>query len=166
MSITLEKFIRQSRSAVPVAPPHLRDEVLAYAKANPFRRFSLFAIRYAISLGVVLLFGASGTVFAAQQAQPGQPLYGLKRVSETAYVGVQPSANAKAQASELLIGRRIDEAEKAVEDDFSSEGDVASANIDDRISVDLRLASDLADESDEWISAQDQAFSWSIDRDR
>jgi len=159
--VKLEKLIKNARAEVFAPPTRIKAELLSYAKAYPFRRSSFLALRYVAGISAAALLGVTGTVFAAQQALPGQPLYSLKRVSETAYVNLQPSPQAKAQANELLIGRRISEAVENADFDAEKTG---AEDVDAQLSVDSQLAFDAAVQCDAWIDAQDEIFSLPVDR--
>lgn len=162
--IKLENSIRGLRTETHLPHPRIKNEVMAYALANGFHRANIFTLRYAIGFAMLLLFGAGGTVFAAQGSQPGQMLYPVKRVSENVYVNFQPTPAARANVQEVLIKRRVDEADKRVDND--NDKDSGNTNVDATLAVDEQLANDTADESDAWVDAQERAFSLSVDRDR
>jgi hypothetical protein len=157
--IKLEKHISALRQETPALDPRIKGEVMAHVSANGFARKANPLFRYAVGFAALILFGASGTVLASQRAQPGQALYQVKRVSETAYVTMQPSYSARAYANEALIARRIAEARLS-----DRQAMAIGSDIDEELAIDARLALDLAHESDEWVNAQEGAFTRAIER--
>ena len=151
MSYRLDKMIKDMRDDVPIPPPHIKENIMAAVRAHAFSVKRGFAWRYAVGFGAFLILGAGGTVFAAQQTVPGNILYPVKRVSESAYVGIQPNPQAQANAQQLLIDRRFAEADQVAD----SDDNVNTAN--DKIEE--QLAADAASASDAWVSAQEQAYS-------
>jgi hypothetical protein len=67
--------------------------------------------RWAVALTavVVLLAGGSGTVLAANNSMPGQPLYAVKLASEKVKLAVTTSSTAKAEVYAGLAERRVNE---------------------------------------------------------
>lgn len=151
MNYRLDKMIGKLREDAPVLPSHIKDSVMIAIRADAFYVKRGFAWRYAIGFGALLILGAGGTVFAAQQVNPGNFLYPVKRASETAYVGIQSSPKAQAGVQQILIDRRFSEAEMATdnENDINFDNDTVTA----------QLANDAADASEAWILAQEQIFS-------
>jgi hypothetical protein len=164
--IKMENLIKGLQAQTHVPHPRIKSEVMAYVLANGFHRANIFALRYAVGFAMLLLFGAGGTVFAAQRAQPGQVLYPVKRVSESAYVNIQPTSAAKVSINEALIQRRINEADKFVDNDNDDDSGNGGEDIDVKLAVDERLVDDTAKESDAWVDAQEHVFSLTIERDR
>ncbi len=112
--------------------------------------------RYAAILSAFAIFGAAGTVFAAQRANPGQTLYGVKRASETAYVKIQPNHRARVEANEMLIKRRLSEAQAFMEKPLAFPK--AEIDFEAELAVDASLAAAMESESEAWINAQEKAF--------
>ena len=151
MSYRLDKMLGKLREDALVLPSHIKENVMAAIRADAFSVQRGFAWRYAVGFGAFLILGTGGTVFAAQQVNPGNLLYPIKRASETAYVGIQTNPQAKAEAQQVLIDRRFDEAESVADnDDNKNDGDDQIEN---------QLAADAADASDAWVNAQEQAYS-------
>jgi hypothetical protein len=70
----------------------------------------------AVAAAVVLALGGSGAaVVAAQDAQPADPLYGLKTAIEQQQVAFAASPDARAQLRLRIADRRLAEAERAIE---------------------------------------------------
>jgi hypothetical protein len=139
------------REEAPVLPTHIKESVMVAIRADAFSVNRGFAWRYAIGFGAFLILGAGGTVYAAQLVNPGNILYPVKRASETAYVGIQPSPKAQAGVQQILIDRRFLEAEMIADNDndIDFDNDLVTA----------QLADDAADASEAWILAQEQIFS-------
>src|SRR5436190_5151824 len=69
-----------------------------------------------LAAAVVLAVGGSGAaVVAAQDAQPSDPLYGLKTAMEQQQLALTASPDARAQLGIRIAGRRLAEAERAIE---------------------------------------------------
>lgn len=69
-----------------------------------------------VLVSALLLLGAGGAAsVAAQTAQPGDPLYGLKTAIEQAQVAAATSPEARAQVRLEIAGKRLSEVEKALE---------------------------------------------------
>jgi hypothetical protein len=144
-------MIGKLRTDTSVPPPHIKENVMAAVRAEAFSVKRSFIWRYAFGVGAFLILSAGGTVFAAQQASPGNILYPVKRASETAYVDIQPNPQAQAGVQQMLIDRRFAEADQVAD----SDNDINAA--DDKIED--QLAADAASESDAWVAAQEQAYS-------
>ena len=151
MNYHLDKMIGNLREDAPVLPLHIKTNIMAAIAADAFSVKRGFAWRYAVGFVAFLVLGAGGTVFAAQQATPGNILYPVKRVSESAYVNIQPNPQAQAGVQQMLIDRRFAEADQVAD----SDNDINAA--DDKIED--QLAADAASESDAWVAAQEQAYS-------
>jgi hypothetical protein len=152
MSYRLDKMLGKLREDAPVLPSHIKENVMAAIRADAFSVQRGFAWRYAVGFGAFLILGTGGTVFAAQQVNPGNILYPIKRASETAYVGIQTNPQAKADAQQVLIDRRFDEADKVADSDDNT-------NNDNNDLIENQLAADATAASDAWVTAQEQAYS-------
>ena len=154
MSYRLGKMIKQQHDSPVMPPAHIKEAIMTAVKNAPFSVKRNYNLRYAVGLATILVMGAGGTVFAAQQATPKDILYPVKRASETAYINIQSSPTARADAQEQIIDRRFDEAEKVADaDDVNATVDADNDKIEDQ------LANDAASESDAWVNAQEQSFS-------
>lgn len=151
MNYSLDKMIGKLREDAPVLPSHIKDNVMAAIRADAFSVKRSFTWRYAIGFGAFLILGAGGTVFAAQQVNPGNILYPVKRASETAYAGIQTSPQGRAGVQQILIDRRFTEADLVANNDNDINSDT------DRVTD--QLAIDAADASEAWTLAQEQIFS-------
>lgn len=156
--VKIEQLIAELAQDKPSLNPRIKSEVMAYVEANGFTRRTSPFWRYAVGLASVIFLSAGGTVLASQLAQPGEALYYVKRASESAYVTIQTSPAARAHANEALIARRVAEAR------FTDQG-VRNRDMDveTELAIDARLANDLARESEDWVNAQELAFSHSIE---
>lgn len=155
MNYRLDKMLNRKCSEKPEPPLHIKTELMAIVAAESFYRSRKPYLRYAIVFASLLFISGSGTVFASQLAIPGNTLYGIKRVSEKAYVNMQFSEQARAAAQERLIGRRIDEAGRLA-DDESEEG---KGNIDE---LENKLLDEAASACDAWIEAQENTFELAV----
>jgi len=151
MKYHLDKMIGNLREDTPILPPHIKTNIMAAIAADAFSVKRGFAWRYAVGFVALLVLGTGGTVFAAQQATPGNILYPVKRVSENAYVNIQPNPQAQADAQQVLIDRRFAEADQIADNDDN-------VNATDDL-IEDQLANDAASESDAWVAAQERAYS-------
>ena len=149
MSYRLDKMLGKLREDAPVLPSHIKESVMAAVRADAFSVKRGFAWRYAVGFGAFLVLGTGGTVFASQQVTPGNILYPIKRASETAYVSMQTSPQAKVDAQQMLIDRRFDEAEHVADSDDSAGLDTDNDQIEDELTADAAAASDA------WVAAQE-----------
>jgi len=76
--------------------------------AVPRRRISALRWTMPLALSVTLLFAMVGTVAASSDSLPGNPLYSIKRASETVQVILTP-ASEQATLYTALAQRRLDE---------------------------------------------------------
>ncbi len=155
MTYRLDKMINSLRHESVELPAQLKVQIMTAIHADGFGVKKRYVLRYAIGFAAFVIVGTGSTVFAAQGALPGTPLYSVKRASETAYVTVQPSANARLAAQEEIINRRFDEAEKVADSDDNTNTD--NDKIEDQ------LADDAATASDDWVSAQERTYSHDIE---
>lgn len=85
---------------------HLKAQLEASQSEKPsFREPSFFRFVPAAMIVLLVVFGASfGLIQAAQAALPGEPLYPVKRLSETIVSTVSPGSHIKVEhrASEIL----------------------------------------------------------------
>ena len=105
----------------PVHKLHARHALVEALHRDAVRETGLFAplagIRNriaAVAAAAVLALG-SGAVVAAQDAQPTDPLYGLKTAIEQQQVALAASPDARAQLRLRIAERRLAEAERAIE---------------------------------------------------
>jgi hypothetical protein len=92
----------------------LREKAANKAAATAARKLSFswnWQPRWAVALtaAVVVLLGGSGTVLAANNSMPGQPLYAVKLASEKVQLAITTSATAKAEVYAGLAERRVNE---------------------------------------------------------
>jgi hypothetical protein len=79
-------------------------------KMSPAIPWKLSTLTLVLTIGLVLLFsGSVATAYAAQSALPGDPLFGLKNVTEDARVRLNPDPGADADLHLLFAQRRIEE---------------------------------------------------------
>lgn len=102
--------VQLSPAAKQIGRARLRAAVLAERR----RRYAVLprmgrAMAWAAALLIVALSGVSGVTVASASALPNERLYGWKRLSEQAWLRVQPTPERAAEVALQIANRRADE---------------------------------------------------------
>jgi len=91
------------------ARSRIRKRVMADVRASRVPLWRAFAMRRFAAAATALTVLGGGTAYAANQAMPGDMLYGLKRAGENAVVALLPHGNAEQRILAGLAARRAEE---------------------------------------------------------
>lgn len=103
-------------------------------KRSPGMRWGFSSLMLVVILGLVLVFsGSVATAYAAQNALPGDPLFGLKNATEDAQIRLNLDPGADANLHLLFAQRRIEEIQDLIEQDRFEDISIATGDFERHI---------------------------------
>jgi len=121
----LLKTALEARTAAAVKPrPEFRQragyefqKAISEMSSKQYKSAFRWQLRWALPVAIVavILIGGTGTVYAATNALPDSPLYGIKLATEQVQLAFTPSAEGKADLYAKFVDYRVEEIDKMAE---------------------------------------------------
>jgi hypothetical protein len=166
----LLKTAVDTRNAAAITPrPEFRQQAAyefqsALRELRPSKRSSLrWQVRLvtALSLVVIILMAGTGTVAAASNSLPDEPLYTVKLATEDMRLALTPSALGKAELYTQFADKRVDEIIKMADKGKAAQVERVTERMNDQLVAiaNLALPAGKAGEASTLTAQADESFS-------